>query len=99
MLPDFVPLKDLNYQPTSNYDMNDLAFNFPQINNDGVMTQLFRGLLTHPAGKVGGFFSKEARDILNFSPSNADNSTNQGGFDLLAWNINRGRDHGLPGID
>ena len=49
-----------------------------------------------PAGLPGGFFGKKARDILNPSPDSFDNGTNVGGNDLLAWNINRGRDHGLP---
>ena len=54
------------------------------------MTSLFKGMMKTPAGKPSGFFSEKARDILN-TGSNPDT----GGFDLLAWNINRGRDHGL----
>ena len=65
----------------------------------GFMTNLFRGMMKAPAGLPGGFFGKKARDILNPSPDNFDNGTNVGGNDLLAWNINRGRDHGLPRKD
>ena len=61
------------------------------------MTSMFKGMMKTPAGKAGGFFSEKARDILNFLPDNSPN--NPGGFDLLAWNINRGRDHGLPRKD
>ena len=55
--------------------------------------------MTAPAGKAGGFFSNKARDAMNPVPDSAPNTQagNNGGNDLLAWNINRGRDHGLPG--
>lgn len=98
MLPDAVTLLDdqFNFLPTNlTWDMNNLVFNFPQLNQPGVMTQLFRGLMNTPAGKVGGFFAAAARDILNLDATPRTTNTNRGGFDLLAWNINRGRDHGL----
>ena len=59
------------------------------------MTSLFKAMMKMPAGKPSGFFSQKARDILNPSPNPVNASQNRGGFDLLAWNMNRGRDHGL----
>ena len=55
--------------------------------------------MTAPAGKAGGFFSNKARDAMNPFPDSSPNTQagNNGGNDLPAWNINRGRDHGLPG--
>ena len=59
---------------------------------------MIRGLMKAPAGLLGGFFAQETRDIINqfARDSSSVNNTNGGGFDLLAWNINRGRDHGMP---
>lgn len=58
---------------------------------------LLRGMISTPAGRVDGFFTRAAREIFNFDGPNVPFPANNGGNDLLAWNINRGRDHGLGG--
>ena len=46
-------------------------------------------------GRLDGFFSKKLREVFNFVEDDTPARVNPGGFDLFAWNINRGRDHGL----
>ena len=55
------------------------------------MDDLVRGLTTQEGEGWDDAFSKNVKDHLFTS------GANKGGLDLVALNIQRGRDHGLPG--
>ena len=56
------------------------------------LAPLLRGLATQPAQEIDPYIVDEVRNFL-FGPPGA------GGFDLASLNIQRGRDHGLPGYN
>lgn len=59
----------------------------------GGLDSIFLGLLNDPAAKFDSQLSNTLQNHL-FEVKNSDGSTEA--VDLLATNINRGRDHGLP---
>ncbi|CAL8121494.1 unnamed protein product [Orchesella dallaii] len=68
-------------------------FNNPHLlRQPGVIDLLNKGLLTQPIQKFDNFVTTELRDHL-FQTSG------RSGMDLIALNIQRGRDHGLPGYN
>ena len=67
-------------------------FNPDELIHTGGLEPLLRGLASHVAQDVDPLLIDEVRNFL-FGPPGA------GGFDLAALNIQRGRDHGLPGYN
>jgi len=78
-------------------DANDLVFGWSDFRRGQYLRHLLRGSIASPAGRVDGLLSRASREIFNADPPSVPAERNRGGFDLLAWNINRGRDHGVPG--
>lgn len=82
---------DLNIATATSISLRDAFFNPQEIVNNGVDTLLL-GLLLQPAQEVDTLLVDDVRNFL-FSPPHLD------GIDLAALNIQRGRDHGLPGYN
>ncbi len=68
------------------------AFFAPQRLNDGGIDPILRGLAAQDAQDVDAAIVDDVRNFL-FGPPGG------GGFDLASLNIQRGRDHGLPGYN
>lgn len=68
------------------------AFFNPEALQDFGLEPILRGLATQRAQEIDNLVVDEVRNFL-FGPPGA------GGFDLAALNIQRGRDHGLPGFN
>jgi len=69
----------------------DAFFNPAEIIDEGI-DPILRGLATQSAQEIDSFIIDGVRNFL-FGPPGA------GGFDLASLNIQRGRDHGLPGYN
>ena len=79
----------------TSYNLRDVFFelaNYLQNNGDG-MEQILNGLIQQAALKNDRFVSEDVTDFL-FA-----NNGQHPGSDLIARNIQRGRDHGLPGYN
>lgn len=75
-----------------NLDLVSAFFNPATITDEGGIEPILRGLSRQPAQQIDTMLVDEVRNFL-FGPPGA------GGFDLAALNIQRGRDHGLPGYN
>ena len=64
------------------------------VENPECVEELIRGLMTMPLGDVDRFFTKEITNHLFEKPKKRFS-----GMDLVAFNIQRGRDHGIPGYN
>lgn len=70
----------------------DAFFNLSSITTEGGIDPLLRGLAAQYAQRVDNLIVNDVRSFL-FGPPGA------GGLDLSALNIQRGRDHGVPGYN
>ncbi|XP_059081163.1 uncharacterized protein LOC131878995 isoform X1 [Tigriopus californicus] len=95
MIPDQVQVLDENLSNITSLNAHNLVFDWFRFRVNRFEEDLLRGMIATPAGRVDGFFSRAAREIFNFDGPSIPFPSNNGGNDLLAWNINRGRDHGL----
>ena len=82
---------DGNTIPEGNLSLADAFFDPDLIKDHGIDPYL-RGLIANPAQEVDAKLIGDVRNFL-FGPPGA------GGFDLASLNIQRGRDHGLPGLN
>ncbi|MFK5924780.1 MAG: peroxidase family protein [Verrucomicrobiota bacterium] len=73
-------------------DLASAFFNPDAILNEGGIDPILRGLAHQPAQEIDTLVVNDVRNFL-FGPPGA------GGLDLAALNIQRGRDHGLPGYN
>ncbi len=80
-----------NVMNAGNLPLRDAFFAPRELSRYGVEPYL-RGLATQSAQRVDGFIVDDVRNFLFGQPR-------RGGFDLAALNIQRGRDHGLPGYN
>lgn len=84
--------KNLSPIPEGDLPLRDAFFNPAEFIGAGGPEPLLRGLANHRAQTIDGMIVDDVRNFL-FGPPGA------GGFDLAALNIQRGRDHGLPGYN
>ena len=70
-------------------DLAEAFFNPSALIDEGGIEPVLRGLAYQPAQEIDNRLVDDVRNFLFGSPDD-------GGFDLAALNIQRGRDHGLP---
>ncbi len=79
----------LNPIPQGNLPLLDAFFRPDRLVNEGGIEPILRGLATQACAPIDTELVDDVRNFLFGDPSD-------GGFDLAALNIQRGRDHGLP---
>lgn len=95
MLRPHLPRMDRNYQ---NMDppilLRDGFFNPDMLYQQEMIDEMTRGLVSTPMETMDQFITGEVTNHLFEQPG-----IPHSGFDLIALNIQRGRDHGLPGYN
>lgn len=75
--------------PEGNIQLRDAFFAPGRLKEEGGLEPLFRGFAVQLCQSIDIYVIDDVRNFLFGQPG-------QGGFDLVALNIQRGRDHGLP---
>ena len=72
--------------------LRDAFFSPWRITNEGGIAPLLRGLVHNRAQELDAYIIDDVRNFLFGQPG-------AGGFDLASLNLQRGRDHGIPGYN
>jgi len=83
---------DGNVIAAGNLELRDAFFAPQRIINEGNIAPVLRGLANQVCQRIDTKIVDDVRNFLFGEPG-------EGGFDLAALNIQRGRDHGLPGYN
>lgn len=83
---------DGNEIPEGHLPLRDAFFSPGRITDEGGIEPLLRGLASQRCQAVDPYVVDDVRNFLFGEPG-------AGGFDLASLNIQRGRDHGLPGYN
>jgi hypothetical protein len=78
--------------PAGHLRLRDAFFAPTRITEEGGIEPLLRGLAAQACQRIDAFIVDDVRNFLFGEPRS-------GGFDLASLNIQRGRDHGLPGYN
>jgi peroxidase len=81
-----------NESPYGSLALRDAFFAPFRISDEGGIEPLLRGLAAQPCQRIDVYVVDDVRNFLFGAPGS-------GGFDLASLNIQRGRDHGLPGYN
>ncbi|MDF1826024.1 MAG: peroxidase family protein [Verrucomicrobiales bacterium] len=82
----------LNEIDEGHLDLAAAFFDPTRLTEGGGIEPLLRGLAHQPAQEIDTLIVDDVRNFLFGAPG-------AGGFDLASLNIQRGRDHGLPGLN
>ncbi len=83
---------DGNSIPEGNLELRDAFFRPDRLANEGGIDPLLKGLASQKMQEIDAKVIDDVRNFLFGQPG-------QGGFDLVSLNLQRGRDHGLPGYN
>ena len=89
--------KNGNPIPQGHALLRDVYFKPNRLENEGGVDPLLRGAVTFPAQEIDLLMVDEMRD--NLFPQDSASPGRQTGFDLAAFNIQRGRDHGIADLN
>lgn len=89
-IKDFYHLFNLNYANSSFFALKDNFFE-PGFAHDGLIDNLIRGLVSDPSDPIDPYYSETAKNYV------VKRKNKPHGLDMVTTNVQRGRDHGIPG--